>query len=97
MKRVEFEQILDNTRKVLEVTSKIEQLLNVEIDSICGPLCNITDVLADITKAMWNDELWSKVYDYNVPTFELMKDIENYSVENRKSRGEEEVKLFDEE
>ena len=97
MKRVEFEQILDNTRKSLEKITKIEEVLEIEMNSLCNPLCNIIDVLADNTKAKWDDELWSRVYDYSISTTDLVTQIEEYSIKDRETRGEEGVKIFDEE
>ena len=95
MKRIEFEQILDNTRKLLEKITKIEEILNLEVDSLCTPLCNIIDTLAEYTKTTWDDNLWGKVYDYSIPTSELTSRIENYSINDRESKGEREVKIFD--
>lgn len=97
MKRIEFEQILDNTRKLLEKITKIEEFLELEVNSLCNPLCNIIDTLADYTKAIWDDELWGKIYNYSIPTTDLIAQIEEYSIKDRESKGEKEVKIFDQE
>ena len=96
MKRSEFEQILDNSRKLLLNATNLEALLKVELDDFCcNYLCNIINTLADSTKAMWDDELWGKVYDYNIPTSTLIQSIEEYSIKDRKAKGEEGVIVFD--
>ena len=97
MNRVEFEQILDNSRKLLEKITKVEEILGTEINSLCHCTCNIIDVLSGSTKAIWDDDLWTGVYNYNISTSELTTEIEKYSIAYRESNGEREVKIFDEE
>ena len=96
MKRSEFEQILDSSRKLLSNITNLESLLKVELnDFCCNYICDIINTLADSTKAMWDDELWGKIYDYNISTAALMQSIEEYSIKDRKAKGEEEVIIFD--
>lgn len=97
MRKEESEQILDKARQILNILSQAEIILGTELNSLCSPLCDIINVVADATGTMWDDELWGKVYNYDIPISSLMASIDEYVKQEKEKQKEEEAKPLDQE